>query len=77
MPQPARSRQPADELDILHQRDGRKAAQRFEHQARVELGATSLVVGTEVPRTRKPPKRLDLLAYGTPTALPFDPLGAY
>jgi len=41
--------------------------------ARVELGATALVVGSDVPRTAKPAKALDLLGYGAPAALPFDP----
>ena len=41
--------------------------------ARVELGATALVVGGDVPPTTQPPKALDLLGYGTPAAPGFDP----
>jgi FtsP/CotA-like multicopper oxidase with cupredoxin domain len=41
--------------------------------ARVELGATALVVGADGPRAPQPVDDLDLLAYGRPAALPFDP----
>jgi FtsP/CotA-like multicopper oxidase with cupredoxin domain len=40
--------------------------------ARVELGASALVVGSDVPTSPQPAKTLDLLAYGAPQALPFD-----
>jgi len=41
--------------------------------ARVELGATALVVGSDVAETARPAERVDLMSYGTPAALPFDP----
>jgi FtsP/CotA-like multicopper oxidase with cupredoxin domain len=41
--------------------------------ARVELGGTHLVVGSEVPAVARPAKPLDLLSYGTPAPLGFDP----
>ncbi|HUR12899.1 MAG TPA: multicopper oxidase family protein [Mycobacteriales bacterium] len=41
--------------------------------ARVELGAAALVVGTDVPKGTQPTSTLDLLAYGTPAPLGFDP----
>ena len=46
--------------------------------ARIQIGtATALVVGdTDEPRPSQPTAELDLLPYGTPAALPFDPTEA-
>jgi FtsP/CotA-like multicopper oxidase with cupredoxin domain len=45
--------------------------------ARVELGGSgSVVVGSGAPATPKPRIQLDLLTYGSPAALPFDPAKA-
>jgi FtsP/CotA-like multicopper oxidase with cupredoxin domain len=42
--------------------------------ARVQLGGSgSLVLGSGAPATAQPSKQLDLLGYGRPVALPFDP----
>jgi len=42
--------------------------------ARVELGGTSaLVIGAGATATPQPTRLVDLLSYGTPAALPFDP----
>jgi FtsP/CotA-like multicopper oxidase with cupredoxin domain len=41
--------------------------------ARVELGAAALVVGTDVHPDAQPAEGLDLLTYGTPAPLGFDP----
>jgi FtsP/CotA-like multicopper oxidase with cupredoxin domain len=42
--------------------------------ATVQVGSSQLLVGTESPAASvQPPPELDLLSYGTPAALPFDP----
>jgi FtsP/CotA-like multicopper oxidase with cupredoxin domain len=41
--------------------------------ARVELGGSHLVVGADVPALPQPARTLDLLGYGTPAPLGFDP----
>jgi FtsP/CotA-like multicopper oxidase with cupredoxin domain len=41
--------------------------------ARVELGASALVVGSDVTPAPQPTEQLDLLSYGTRTPLGFDP----
>jgi FtsP/CotA-like multicopper oxidase with cupredoxin domain len=41
--------------------------------ARVELGASVLVVGTDVPSVPQPANSLDLLTYGTAAPIGFDP----
>jgi FtsP/CotA-like multicopper oxidase with cupredoxin domain len=41
--------------------------------ARIELGASALAIGSHVPPAARPTTTLDLLAYGTPAPLGFDP----
>lgn len=41
--------------------------------ARVEVGSAALVLGSGTAPTRPPPRLLDLLRYGTPAPLGFDP----
>jgi FtsP/CotA-like multicopper oxidase with cupredoxin domain len=44
--------------------------------ARVHLGSTVLVLGEDPGAVPQPRTRLDMLSYGEPTALPFDPAEA-
>ena len=44
--------------------------------ARVQIGSTALVVGDDPGEPPQPREALDMLSYGAPTALPFDPADA-
>ncbi|MBK5308199.1 MAG: multicopper oxidase family protein [Frankiaceae bacterium] len=45
--------------------------------ARVDLGGSgAIVIGAGAPGTRQPRQQVDLLSYGSPAALPFDPAKA-
>jgi FtsP/CotA-like multicopper oxidase with cupredoxin domain len=44
--------------------------------ARVQIGSTTLVVGQDPGEVPQPDEKLDMLSYGEPTALPFDPAEA-
>ncbi len=44
--------------------------------ARVQIGSTALVLGEDPGAVPEPREELDMLAYGEPTALPFDPEAA-
>ncbi len=44
--------------------------------ARVQIGSTALVVGDDPGEQPQPREALDMLSYGAPTALPFDPADA-
>jgi FtsP/CotA-like multicopper oxidase with cupredoxin domain len=41
--------------------------------ARVQIGSTALVLGEDPGEVPQPREKLDMLAYGEPAALPFDP----
>jgi FtsP/CotA-like multicopper oxidase with cupredoxin domain len=44
--------------------------------ARVQIGSTALVLGEDPGAVPQPRGKLDMLSYGEPAALPFDPAGA-
>ena len=44
--------------------------------ARIQVGTTALVLGEDPGPVPQPPDKLDMLAYGAPAALPFDPADA-
>jgi FtsP/CotA-like multicopper oxidase with cupredoxin domain len=44
--------------------------------ARVQIGSTALVLGDDPGQPPQPREALDMLSYGAPTALPFDPADA-